>query len=124
MAATLAAHPATSHVLTLTHVNYRSAAIADMAAITAAAHDAGALVLWDLRHSAGCDRDRPRGAGVDLAVGCTYKYLNGGPGAPAFLYVAPTLQAELRNPIQGWFGRATSSRWARATTRRRASAGG
>jgi kynureninase len=104
VAAALAAQPGDVALLTLTHVNYRSAAIADMAAITAAAHDAGALVLWDLCHSAGAIEVDLDAAGVDLAVGCTYKYLNGGPGAPAFLYVRRSLQPELRNPIQGWFG--------------------
>jgi kynureninase len=100
----LAAHPGDVALVTLTHVNYRSAAIADLAGITAVAHDAGALVVWDLSHTAGSVEVDLDGAGVDLAVGCTYKYLNGGPGAPAWLYVRRALQGELRNPIQGWFG--------------------
>ncbi len=104
VASVLDAHPGDVALVTLSHVNYRSAAIADMAAITKLAHDAGALVLWDLSHSAGSIEVDLDGTGVDLAVGCTYKYLNGGPGAPAWLYVRKSLQAELRNPIQGWFG--------------------
>jgi kynureninase len=100
----LAAHHGDVALVTLTHVNYRSAAIADMAGITAAVHDAGALVLWDLSHTAGSVEADLEGSGADLAVGCTYKYLNGGPGAPAWLYVRRSLQRELRNPIQGWFG--------------------
>ena len=102
--AVLAAHPGEVALVTLSHVNYRSAAIADMAAITAIAHDAGALVIWDLCHSAGAIDVDLEAAGADLAVGCTYKFLNSGPGAPAFLYVRRALQHELRNPIQGWFG--------------------
>jgi len=102
----LAAHPGDVALVTLTHVNYRSAAIADLPAITALAHDAGALVLWDLSHSAGSVPIGLAAHDVDLAVGCTYKYLNGGPGAPAYLYIGTDLQAELRNPIQGWFGQA------------------
>jgi kynureninase len=91
-------------LVTLSHVNYRSAAIADMAAITRLARDAGALTLWDVSHSAGSVPVELEAAGADLAVGCTYKYLNAGPGAPAFLYVRSALQGEVRNPIQGWFG--------------------
>jgi len=91
-------------LVTLSHVNYRSAAIADLPAITRLAHRAGALVLWDLSHSGGSVPVGLDEHEVDLAVGCTYKYLNGGPGAPAYLYVRGDLQAELRQPIQGWFG--------------------
>ena len=106
VAAALAAHPDDIALVTLSHVNYRSAAIADLPSITELAHAAGALVLWDLSHSAGSVPVGLAGHGVDLAVGCTYKYLNGGPGAPAYLYIRSELQAELRNPIQGWFGQA------------------
>ncbi len=92
-------------LVALSHVNYRSAAIADLARISALAHDAGALTLWDLCHSVGSIPVQATACDLDLAVGCTYKYLSGGPGAPAFLYVRRELQDELRNPVQGWFGR-------------------
>ncbi|HET9078537.1 MAG TPA: kynureninase [Acidimicrobiales bacterium] len=90
----------------LSHVNYRSGARLDVAAITERAHAHGALVLWDLAHSAGSVPVELDRWGVDLAAGCTYKYLNSGPGAPGFLYVRRDLQADLRQPIWGWFGRA------------------
>ena len=93
-------------LLVLSHVNYRSAAIVDMPAVTARAREAGALVLWDLSHSGGAIPVELAARGADLAVGCTYKYLNGGPGAPAYLYVRGALQPELRPPIQGWFAQA------------------
>ncbi|HEX3680279.1 MAG TPA: aminotransferase class V-fold PLP-dependent enzyme, partial [Galbitalea sp.] len=98
---------ANTAAVVLSHVAYRSGYIADAAGITSVAHDAGALVVLDLCHSVGVVPVELDAWGVDLAVGCTYKYLNGGPGAPAFAYVRADLQAELRQPIQGWIGSAT-----------------
>jgi kynureninase len=92
-------------LVTFSHVKYRSARIADMAAVNQLAQDAGALMLWDLSHSAGSVPLSLDGDHAPLAVGCTYKYLNGGPGAPAYMYVRHDLQRELRQPIWGWLGR-------------------
>ena len=91
-------------LVTLTHTAFKSGYIYDMGAITEMAHRAGALMLWDLSHSAGAMPLALNEANVDLAVSCTYKYLNGGPGAPAFLYARRDLQEELLSPIWGWFG--------------------
>lgn len=91
-------------LLCLSHVAFKSSYMYDMERVTSLAHEHGVLVLWDLSHSAGVVPVDLNGAGVDLAVGCTYKYLNGGPGSPAFLYVRKELQEQLENPVQGWFG--------------------
>ena len=93
-------------LVSLSHVDYRSGALADMPAITAAVHDAGALMMWDLCHSVGVVPMQLDEWGVDMAVGCTYKYLNGGPGSPAFAYLRRDLQGVLRQPIQGWWSAA------------------
>jgi kynureninase len=93
-------------VVLLSHIAYRSGHMADAEAITRVVHDAGALVVWDLCHSAGSAPVRADAWGFDLAVGCTYKYLDGGPGAPAFAYVAARHQSTLAQPIQGWMGAA------------------
>jgi kynureninase len=85
-------------------VDYRTAAVVDVAAETARVHEAGAMVVWDLSHAAGVLAVDLHTAGAQMAVGCTYKYLNGGPGSPAFLYVAERHQAELTQPVQGWMG--------------------
>ena len=91
-------------LVTLTHTAFKSGWVYDMRAVTELAHHAGALMLWDLSHSVGAMPLALGESGVDMAVGCTYKYLNGGPGAPAFLYVRRQLQEELISPIWGWFG--------------------
>ena len=101
-----AAIDADTAVVSLTHVDYRSAAFYDMNAVNDAARAAGALVVWDLSHSAGAIELDLNARGAEIAVGCGYKYLNGGPGAPAFIYIAEHLQDELRSPLQGWMGHA------------------
>ncbi|CAN5366468.1 aminotransferase class V-fold PLP-dependent enzyme [soil metagenome] len=91
-------------VVVRSHVDYRTAEVADMAGETRRAHAAGALTIWDLSHSAGLLEVDLRGAGAELAVGCTYKFLNGGPGSPGFSYVSADLVDHIEQPIQGWFG--------------------
>ncbi len=93
-------------LLMLTHVHYKTGAIFDMAALTRAAHEAGALVLWDLSHSGGALPVDLNGCAADFAVGCGYKYLNGGPGAPAYLFVAERHLESVEQPLTGWMGHA------------------
>ncbi len=93
-------------VVMLTHVNYRSAHMLDLQGVTAHAHRQGALIIWDLAHSAGAVPVELNLANADFAVGCTYKYLNGGPGSPAFIWVAPRHQAHFFHPLSGWWGHA------------------
>ena len=90
----------------ITEVDYRTSRLHDMKAVTAKAHAHGALTIWDLAHSAGATAVDLAGSGADFALGCTYKYLNGGPGAPAFLYVRPDLQNKVQPPLSGWWGHA------------------
>jgi len=94
-------------VLMLTHVNYRTGAMHDMASVTGAAHEAGILTVWDLAHSAGAVPVDLNGAQADFAVGCGYKYLNGGPGAPAFVWVHPRHANRFWQPLAGWWGHAS-----------------
>jgi kynureninase len=100
-------------LLALTHVDFRTGAMFDLPGITAAAQERGALVQWDLCHSAGAVPVDLTGADADLAVGCTYKYLNGGPGSPAYTWVNPRLQDRVRQPITGWMGHAAPFAMAR-----------
>jgi len=93
-------------VVLLTQVDFRSGRMHDMAALTSAAHDAGAVMIWDLAHSAGAVPVDIAGSGAEFAVGCTYKYLNGGPGSPAFIYARPDIVEDLRPALAGWLGHA------------------
>lgn len=102
-----AAIDAHTAVLMLTHVNYRTGRLHDMASLTRLAHDAGALAIWDLAHSAGAVSVDLNGAQADFAIGCGYKYLNGGPGAPAFVWAHARHAARLEQPLTGWMGHAT-----------------
>ncbi|MFM8908938.1 MAG: aminotransferase class V-fold PLP-dependent enzyme, partial [Actinomycetota bacterium] len=119
----LAAHlDSCTALVTLSVVQYRSGALHDVAALTKMAHDSGALVVWDVSHAVGVvdmhfDRDD-----IDLAVGCTYKYGNAGPGSPAWLYVNRRLQGSLRVPIQGWFAQRDQFAMVHVQPRRRARA--
>ncbi|MGZ8360901.1 MAG: kynureninase, partial [Allosphingosinicella sp.] len=97
---------ADTNLLLLTHVHYKTSERFDMAAVTRRASDAGAMTVWDLSHSVGAVPLHLNQAGAELAVGCGYKFLNGGPGAPAFLYVAEHLQERLISPLRGWMGHA------------------
>jgi kynureninase len=96
----------TTAVLMLTHVDYRSGRLHDATELTTAAHDAGAIAIWDLSHSAGAVAVDLHAWNADLAVGCTYKFLNGGPGSPGYLYVARRWHEQVSTPIRGWFGHA------------------
>lgn len=100
----LAAIDQDTAVLMLTHVNYKTGHMHDMQALTALAHECGALTIWDLAHSAGAVPVDLHQAGADYAIGCTYKYLNGGPGSPAFVWVSPALRDRVWQPLSGWFG--------------------
>ncbi|TGS08842.1 kynureninase [Mesorhizobium sp. M2E.F.Ca.ET.209.01.1.1] len=93
-------------VILVNHVNYKSGRLRDMAALTRKAHDAGALIVWDLCHTAGALPVDLDGSNADFAIGCTYKYLNGGPGAPAFIYAATRHHGDISQPLSGWWGHA------------------
>ncbi|WP_027166218.1 kynureninase [Mesorhizobium sp. WSM3224] len=93
-------------VILVNHVNYKSGRLRDMAALTRKAHEAGALIVWDLCHTAGALPVDLDGSNADFAIGCTYKYLNGGPGAPAFIYAANRHHGDIRQPLSGWWGHA------------------
>lgn len=101
-------------VLLLSHVDYRTGVVRDMAGINALAKSAGVLVLWDLSHTTGAVHCDLTGAGAEIAVGCTYKYLNGGPGAPAFIWIHPDLISQAKQPLSGWMGHANPFDFARA----------
>ncbi|MEP7191336.1 MAG: kynureninase [Actinomycetota bacterium] len=103
-------------VIALSHVNYRTGAMWDMAAVTAQAHNRGALAIWDLAHSAGAVKVDLNGANADYAVGCTYKYLNGGPGSPAFIWVSARHQDRFWQPLSGWWSHARPFAMAEAYT--------